>query len=113
MIQPNEAFLDAMRDSARIIEFGGLKIGYVHVWCYAGRQYQNLLEELVSEGVLKDADALIWDLRDGWGGAQPDYLDIFAPGPTMTMEKPLRRPHLQRQMAPAGHGPGQWRHPQR
>ncbi len=85
-IQPNEAFLDAMRDSARIIESGGLKIGYVHVWCYAGRQYQNLLEELVSEGVLKDADALIWDLRDGWGGAQPDYLDIFAPGPTMTME---------------------------
>lgn len=85
-IQPNQAFHDAMHDSARIIESGGLKIGYVHVWCYAGRQYQNLLEELVSEGVLKDADALIWDLRDGWGGAQPDYLDIFAPGPTMTMD---------------------------
>ena len=85
-IQPNGAFLNAMRNSARIIESGGLKIGYVHVWSYAGRQYQNLLEELVSEGVLKDADALIWDLRDGWGGAQPDYLDIFAPGPTMTMD---------------------------
>ncbi len=85
-IQPNGAFLSAMRDSARIIESGGLKIGYVHVWSYAGRQYQNLLEELVSEGVLKVADALIWDLRDGWGGAQPDYLDIFAPGPIMTMD---------------------------
>lgn len=85
-IQPNTAFLNAMQNSARIIESGGLKIGYVHVWCYAGRQYQNLLEELVSEGVLKDADALVWDLRDGWGGAQPDYLDIFAPGPTMTMD---------------------------
>ena len=85
-IQPNGAFLNAMRNSARIIESGGLKIGYVHVWSYAGRQYQNLLEELVSEGVLKDAAALIWDLRDGWGGAQPDYLDIFAPGPTMTMD---------------------------
>jgi carboxyl-terminal processing protease len=85
-IQPNAGFLDAMRNSARIIESGGLKIGYVHVWCYAGRQYQNLLEEMISDGVLKDADALIWDLRDGWGGAQPDYLDIFAPGPTMTMD---------------------------
>jgi carboxyl-terminal processing protease len=85
-IQPNDAFLNAMRNSARIIESGGFKIGYVHVWCYAGRQYQNALEELVSEGVLKDADALVWDLRDGWGGAQPDYLDIFAPGPTMTMD---------------------------
>ena len=26
----------------------------------------------------------IWDLRDGWGGAQPDYLDLFNPhAPTM------------------------------
>lgn len=86
MIQPNAAFLSAMRESARIIEAGEVKIGYVHVWSYAGRQYQNLLEELISDGKLKDADALIWDLRDGWGGAQPEYLDIFAPGPTMTME---------------------------
>jgi carboxyl-terminal processing protease len=86
MIQPNDTFLSAMRDSARVIHAGGLKIGYVHVWCYAGRQYQNLLEELISDGKLKDADALIWDLRDGWGGAQPDYLDIFATGPTMTMK---------------------------
>jgi carboxyl-terminal processing protease len=85
MIQPNGAFLEAMRESARIIEAGGLKIGYVHVWSYAGRRYQELLEELIGEGELKDADALIWDLRDGWGGAQPGYLDIFAPGPTMTM----------------------------
>jgi C-terminal processing protease CtpA/Prc len=86
MIQPNDAFLNAMRDSARIIEARGLKIGYVHVWSYAGRQYQNLLEELISDGKLKDADALIWDLRDGWGGAQPEYLDVFATGPTMTMK---------------------------
>jgi carboxyl-terminal processing protease len=86
MIQPNDAFLNAMRDSARVIEAGGLKIGYLHVWSYAGREYQNLLEELISDGKLKDADALIWDLRDGWGGAQPEYLDIFASGPTMTMK---------------------------
>lgn len=33
---------------------------------------------------LSDADALIWDLRDGWGGAQPEYLDLFdARAPTM------------------------------
>src|SRR4051794_38926103 len=37
------------------------------------------------KGKLKDADALIWDLRDGWGGAQAAYLDIFNPrSPTMT-----------------------------
>src|SRR5262245_23184670 len=86
MIQPNDAFLSAMRQSARIIEAGGLKIGYVHVWSYAGRQYQELLEELIADGKLRDSDALIWDLRDGWGGAQPEYLDVFATGPSMTMQ---------------------------
>ena len=31
-----------------------------------------------------DADALIWDLRDGWGGAVPEYLDLFnVRAPTM------------------------------
>ena len=39
-----------------------------------------------SRDKFKDADALIWDLRDGWGGAQPDYLDIFnARSPSMTL----------------------------
>ena len=62
----------------------GRRIGYVHVWCYAGYAYQRALERLLSAGTLKDADALIWDLRDGWGGAVPEYLDLFNPrAPTM------------------------------
>jgi carboxyl-terminal processing protease len=83
-IEPNAAFLGAMRASAKVIERGGARIGYVHVWSYARDDYQELLAELISTGPLKDADALIWDLRDGWGGAVPDYLDIFnARAPTM------------------------------
>jgi C-terminal processing protease CtpA/Prc len=85
-IEPNDAFLSAMRNSARLIERDGRKIGYIHVWSYARGAYQELLEEEISTGALKDADALIWDLRDGWGGASPDYLDIFNPrAPTMTV----------------------------
>ncbi len=83
-IEPNEAFLEAMRASTRVIERGGAKIGYIHVWSYARGDYQELLERQISTGPLKDADALIWDLRDGWGGADPAYLDIFnARAPTM------------------------------
>lgn len=85
-IKPGKAFADAMRESARIIEVGGRRIGYIHVWSYAGERYQNVLAEVLSEGALKDADALVWDLRDGWGGADPSFLDIFnARGPDMTM----------------------------
>ena len=47
------------------------RIGYVHVWSYASHRMQLALEDLMSDGPLKDADALVWDLRGGWGGAQP------------------------------------------
>lgn len=85
-IEPEEAFEAALRDSARIVETNGRRIGYVRVWSYAGSNYQQALEEVLSEGQLKDADAVIWDLRDGWGGAHPRYLSIFNPfGPTLAL----------------------------
>ena len=75
-IIPDKLYYDAMKESARIIEAHGRKIGYIHVWSYAGDRYQDLLEEMVA-GKLAGADALVLDLRDGWGGASPEYLDIF------------------------------------
>ena len=85
-IKPNEAFLKAMQESARIIHTHGAAIGYIHVWSYAGSQYQRLLEQEIFSGTLKEAEALVLDLRDGWGGAQAHYLDLFnAQGPTVTM----------------------------
>jgi carboxyl-terminal processing protease len=84
-IGPADDFENAMSDGARIIESGGRKIGYVRIWSYAGSRYQDRLEALIA-GRLADVDALIWDLRDGWGGAQPYYLDIFSKlGPTMEL----------------------------
>jgi len=86
-LRPNDLFLEGLKSSARIITSGGARVGYVHVWSYAGHIYQSALEDLVSEGPLREADALIWDLRDGWGGAQPQYLDLFnARGSTMQVK---------------------------
>ncbi len=49
-----------------------------------GDSISGALEDLIGDGALKDADALVWDLREGWGGAQPQYLDLFNPhAPTM------------------------------
>ncbi len=81
-------FLHGLEASARVIVAGnGARVGYVRVWSYANRRYQSALEELIGEGALKDADALIWDLRGGWGGAQPQYLDLFNPrAPTMQVK---------------------------
>ncbi len=82
---PATMFLDAMKDSVEIIERDGQKIGYIHIWSYADPVYQEQLETELIEDRLKDADGLVWDLRDGWGGASPNYLNIFtAPTPTIT-----------------------------
>ena len=78
-IKPDEAYLTAIKESARIVPADGRRIGYIRMWSYAGREYQHALEEAITSGPLKDADALIWDLRGGWGGAQPSYLDLFDP----------------------------------
>ena len=84
-LHPNAMFLRGMQASARVITAtNGARIGYVHVWSYTGGVYQRALEDLIAEGPLRDADALVWDLRDGWGGAEPQYLDLFNPrAPTM------------------------------
>ncbi len=83
-IQPNAMFLRGLQKSARVIVAGNTRVGYVHVWSYASPRYQAALEDLIADGPLRDADALVWDLRDGWGGAQPDYLDLFnSRAPTM------------------------------
>lgn len=77
LANPKQEMLDAQKASVRIIERAGKKIGYIHIYSYAGDAYhQELLNALVW-GKLKKADALIIDLRYGLGGAWPYYLNIF------------------------------------
>jgi carboxyl-terminal processing protease len=61
------------------IEYKGKKIGYIHLWSYAGSQYQELLREQIMWGDLSKCDALVLDIRDGWGGADLRYLNLFRP----------------------------------
>ncbi|MFC1742587.1 S41 family peptidase [Candidatus Riflebacteria bacterium] len=76
-IKPNQAFLQSIKESMRIHKVGLKKIGYIHIWSYAGEQYQHELIRQLKHSELRDVDALVLDLRDGWGGAWPRYLNIF------------------------------------
>jgi carboxyl-terminal processing protease len=78
MLDATTMFLDAMVASTQVIEREGKKIGYVHIWSYAGDSYQKQLEEELFYGRLKDTDGLVLDLRDGWGGAPLTALNIYA-----------------------------------
>jgi carboxyl-terminal processing protease len=103
VIRPVDFYLAALRASARTFTQDGVEIAYIRVWSYAGEQNQRAIEELLGEPPLADADALVLDLRDGWGGANPDYLDLFnaripvlatrlRSGETVTFDRRWRKP---------------------
>lgn len=70
-------FETALTASSKIIERGDLRVGYVHAWSYAGEKYQEQIRDLILWGDLSTCDALVLDLRDGWGGANVDYVNLF------------------------------------
>ncbi len=74
---PASGMLEAMEQSMRVIDHQGKRVAYVHVWSYAGEQYHERLVAELTEGSFQDADALVLDIRDGWGGASPEYLNLF------------------------------------
>jgi len=77
LLNPKKEMLDAQKASIRIIEQYGKKIGYIHIYSYAGEEYHKELHNALVFGKLKKADSLIIDLRYGLGGAWPYYLNIF------------------------------------
>lgn len=79
-----KVFADAMRSSARIIEKDGKKIGYVHLWTMADEDTKSYLSN-VAYGKFRDTDAMILDLRDGFGGRPEGYGDPFF-RPDVTLE---------------------------
>lgn len=91
-VNPKQEMLDAETASIRIIEMRGKRIGYIHIYSYAGQEYHDELVTAISWGILKDADALIIDLRYGLGGADPTYLNIFNQRvPVLTREDRTRK----------------------
>lgn len=86
-LQPLKLFAEAVSRSFVIEQHLGSPVAVAHMWSYAGEGLHELLVEALSSGPLKDAHALVLDLRGGWGGASPAFLDLFhgaVPALTMT-----------------------------
>lgn len=77
-IDPKKEWLEAQTAGTRVLESQGRRIGYVPVWSCAGVEVGQALTEAFQEK-LADADALVLDLRGGWGGCSPDLVALFDP----------------------------------
>ncbi len=67
------ALLRATRKAMRLYERGGRKIGYVHLWAGTHPEIQaTFVSQLKS--LAGRVDAIVVDLRDGFGGASPDFV---------------------------------------
>lgn len=71
-------FLQAQTASIELIEQQDKKFGYIHIWSNAADPYQQQLQDELIYGRFKNADGLVLDLRDGWGGGDVSYLNIFS-----------------------------------
>ncbi|RYG41629.1 PDZ domain-containing protein [bacterium] len=69
-------FLDASRESTRVIEQGGRKFGYFHLWTQANDDFKNALSAAIY-GRLRETDGFILDLRGGFGGRPEGFADPF------------------------------------
>ena len=80
VIAPKQEWLAAQKEGGRIITRSGRRIAYVPLFACAGEEFENALKDQLG-GPLATADALILDLRNGWGGCNPDFVNLFNSAP--------------------------------
>lgn len=71
----HRSYINAIKNSLKVLKFKNKKIGYIHLW--TGTHDDSIKELQNSVNQLKNTDALILDLRDGYGGAWWNHLDPF------------------------------------
>ena len=78
LVNPRQEWIEAQRSGSRVLENRGRRIAYAPLWSCAGEDFQGLLAESLA-GDLKEAAALVLDLRGGWGGCNPSFVSLFDP----------------------------------
>jgi carboxyl-terminal processing protease len=71
-----DMFMNGTRASAKIIERDGLKIGYLHVWTMVRDDFKQFFQNFVLN-TARDTDAIVYDIRDGFGGRPEGFVDPF------------------------------------
>jgi len=81
---PQAEWLAAQRTGTRVLDRRGHRVGYVPIWSCAGSEPTEALADSLTAD-LGDAEALVLDLRGGWGGCNPELVALFDPAvPVLT-----------------------------
>ena len=75
-VNPKTEWLESQQASSRVVERDGRRVAYQQLYSCAGPEHQEKLEEGL-QGDFAQADALVIDFRDGWGGCDPRFLNLF------------------------------------
>jgi carboxyl-terminal processing protease len=70
------SMLNASIASYHVFNLCGHRIGYFHLWAGTNDESMNALTDAAKKAA-SETDALILDLRDGFGGAYPAFLNPF------------------------------------
>ncbi len=86
-----QPFLQATERSIHVIDTGGKRLGYIHLWCMTSDRFRALFASALTDK-LANTDGLILDLRDGFGGTPTGYTDpLFVPDVRIESEDRGRR----------------------
>lgn len=87
-LHPVMPYVEDIIASAKIKQISGIRIGYVRIWWMSHDAiYGAVFAALAAQN---QVDAMIVDLRDGWGGWPEPYYPLFDPGGAYCLcEKPL------------------------
>jgi carboxyl-terminal processing protease len=81
-ISMQRTFLRATTQSVKVFNVNKYKIGYIHLWAGTNDAFKKVFQtNLQSLG--SKVDALIIDLRDGVGGANPEFLEPLYKNPKL------------------------------
>jgi len=68
---------------ARFIKRGEKRAAYIPMFSCVGMEYQELVAQQLTRTWLGKADGLVLDFRDGFGGADPTFVNLFSRAPTV------------------------------
>ena len=78
-IDPQQEFVDAIRNSVHVVDSDGHKVGVIHLWSYTTDEITDVVNRALATS-LKDVDGIVLDLRSRWGGVPPEAAESFVGG---------------------------------